>query len=113
MIILTTPISRNELKEMASHYFGDMVKAVADVDRSLLAIDSELHSDLERLLLENGSLQENLWGFNLWTDEEGDNFVEFDSMINIRSWQGNPSRDVLNPQVRDAIRNLVHKFIKD
>lgn len=88
-----------------------MVKAVADVKRGLVAIDSDLHADLERLLLEDGSAQEDLWGFNLWVEEEGDDFIEFDSLINIRSWQGNPSRDVKDPEVRDAIRSIVDKFI--
>jgi len=88
-----------------------MVKCVADVRRGLLAIDADLHADLERLLLDDGSAQEDLWGFNLWVEEVGDDFIEFDSLINIRSWQGNPSRDVLNPEVRDAIRKIVSRFI--
>ena len=88
-----------------------MIKCVADVNRGRLAVDSDLHADLERLLLEDGSSQEDLWGFNLWVEEEGDDFIEFDSLINIRSWQGNPSRDVENPEVREAIKTIVEKFI--
>ena len=88
-----------------------MIKCVADVREGLLALDAELHADLERLLLENGSAQEDLWGFNLYPDEEGGDFIEYDSLINIRSWQGNPSRDVLNPDVREAIEKIVSKFI--
>ena len=88
-----------------------MVKCVADVRRNLLAIDADLHADLERMLLEDGSKQEDLWGFNLWVEEEGEDFVEFDSLINIRSWQGNPSRDVLNPDVRAAIKSIVTQYI--
>ena len=111
MQILQQPISRKELTTIAGHTFGDMVKCVADVRLGLLAIDADLHADLERILLENGSAQEDLWGFNLWTEESGDDFVEFDSLINIRSWQGNPSRDVLNPETREAIRKIVTQFI--
>ena len=88
-----------------------MVKCVADVRRGLLAVDADLHADLERMLLDDGSAQEDLWGFNLWVEEEGDDFIEFDSLINIRSWQGNPSRDVLNPEIRDAIKKIVSRFI--
>ena len=36
---------------------------------------------------------------------------QFDSLINIRSWQGNPSRDVEDPEIRDAIKSIVDKFI--
>ena len=107
MQILLHPITREDLKLIAKNTFGDMVKCVADVRRNLLAIDADLHADLERLLLEDGSNQENLWGFNLWVEEEGEDFVEFDSLINIRAWQGNPSRDVLNQEIRDAIKKIV------
>ncbi len=111
MQILQQPISRKELRTIAGNTFGDMVKCVADVKLHLLAIDADLHADLERMLLENGSAQEDLWGFNLWVEEDGDDFVEFDSLINIRSWQGNPSRDVLDPEIRESIRSLVKLFI--
>ena len=111
MQILHQPISREELRRLAGNTFVDMIKCVADVRRGLLALDANLHADLERLLLENGSAQEDLWGFNLWVEEEGDDFIEFDSLINIRSWQGNPSRDVEDPEIREAIKAIVDKYI--
>ena len=111
MQILQQPISREMLRTLAQNTFGDMIKCVADVKRGLLALDADLHADLERLLLEDGSAQENLWGFNLWVEEEGADFIEFDSLINIRSWQGNPSRDVEDPEIRDAIKTIVDTFI--
>ena len=113
MQILLRPITREDLKLIAKNTFGDMVKCVADVRMNLLAIDADLHADLERLLLDNGSAQEDLWGFNLWVEEEGEDFVEFDSLINIRAWQENPSRDVLNPEIREAIKSIVAQFISE
>ena len=113
MLILNNPISRAELKEFAANTFGDMIKYVADVDKGLLAIDADLHADLERLLLENGSQQTSLWGFNLYPDETGEDFIEYDSLINIRSWQGNPSRDVLDKDVREKIAGIVNQYISE
>ena len=113
MQILQEPITRIVLKELAQNTFGEMIKCVADVRRCLLAIDADLHADLERLLLEDGSSEEDLWGFNLWVEEEGEDSIEYDSLINIRTWQGNPSRDVENPQVREAIKSIVDKFITE
>ena len=81
MLILQQPVSREELRKIAGNTFGDMVKAVADIRRGLLALDADLHADLERLLLEDGSAGEDLWGFNLWVDENGEDFIEFDSLI--------------------------------
>ena len=111
MQILQTAITRAELAALAENTFGDMIKCVADVKLGLLALDAELHADLERLLLENGSAGENLWGFNLYPEEEGEDFIEYDSLINIRSWQNNPTRDVLDPGVREAIKQIVEQFI--
>lgn len=88
-----------------------MIKCVADIRLGILALDADLHADLEQMLLKNGSAQENLWGFNLWVEEAGEDFIEYDSLINIRSWQGNPSRDVLDPEVREKIRQIVEQFI--
>lgn len=112
MQILQQPLTREDLKIIASNTFGDMVKCVADTRQGIMAIDAELHADLESLLLDNGSDQQDLWGFNLWVEEEGEDFIEYDSMINIRSWQGNPSRDVLDPEARAAIAKIVDRFIQ-
>ncbi len=76
-----------ELKRMAAGTFGNMVKAVVDVDREIVAVDGELPFDLEAMLLEDGSKQANLWGINLYPDLPADEFIEFDSLINIRPSQ--------------------------
>ena len=111
MQIIQVPITRAELRQMAPIFYGDMVKCVADVKLGILAVDAELHADLERLLLDNGSSGEDLWGFNLYPDEQGDDYIEYDSLINIRSWQGNPGRGVYDPAVRESIKKLVERLI--
>jgi hypothetical protein len=105
--IIGAQITLDELRQMASATFGNMVKAVVDINRELLAIDGELHSDLEALLIENGSRQQNLWGINLYPEMTGDEFVEFDSMINVRPSRGNRSRGVESAQTRDKILEIV------
>ena len=112
-MIIDNPISVEELKHMATEFFGDMVKAVVDIDRGKLAINSELHSDLERLLLEDGSEQEFLWGINLYPEYIGtDDFIEFDSLINIRPWQNNRSRYVEDEHIREQITGIVIRYFK-
>lgn len=76
-----------------------------------ISIDGELHSDLERFLLENGSVQEDLWGFNIYPQMEGEDFIEFDSLINIRPRQNNRSRYVESEEIRERIKGMVNKFI--
>ncbi len=111
MVILDDKISIVQLKSLADNTFVDTIKGVVDVSKGIVALDAELHSDLECLLLENGSRQEDLWGINLYPDETGEDFIEFDSLINIRAWQGNRSRDVEDEAVREKICNIVNKFI--
>jgi len=96
---------------MAVHRFGDMVKAVVDVDRELVAVDAELHSDLEALLLEGGSKQHHLWGINLYPEQEGEEFIEFDAVINMRPLSGNRSRGVEDEEIRKKIIEVVAKRI--
>ena len=111
MIILENPLTRDALKEMAERSFGDMVKGVVDVNRELLAVDAELHSDLESLLLDDGSSQQHLWGINLYPDLAGDDFLEFDSMINMRPSQGNMSRGVDDERIRQIIVKIINRWI--
>jgi hypothetical protein len=110
--IITQQATLDELESMAERMFGNMVKAVVDIDREVLAVDGELHSDLEALLIENGSKQRSLWGINLYPEMKGDDFIEFDSMINMRPSQGNRSRGVESSQIRDRITQVVAKRIK-
>ena len=112
MTILNAPVSRDELSAIAASGFGDMVKGVADVELGLLAIDGELHADLESLLLENGSQQSDLWGINLYPDIDDEDFIEIDSLINIRPTQGNRSRGVEDEGVRKKIAEVVGRWIK-
>jgi len=111
MHIIRTTLSLNELEKMAADTFGDIVKAVVDIDTELMAVDAELHADLESLLLEDGSQQKHLWGINLYPEARGDEFIEFDSMINVRPSQGNRSRRVEDEAIRNKIIQIVGKRI--
>ena len=93
---------------MAERMYGTMVKADVDIAKKIVLIDMDMHADGEAYLLERGSQQTDLWGINLYPDKFGtDEFIEFDSMINIRPRQNNPSRDVLDPAVRQQIINII------
>ncbi len=111
MKIIVQTITVEELRQLAAKLFGDMIKAVVDIDRELVAVDAELHSDLEALLLDDGSKQKNLWGINFYPEMVGDKFIEFDSMINMRPSQGNKSRGVDDEKIRKKIIALVSKKV--
>lgn len=112
MQIVDKTISVSELQTMAENSFGEMVKAVVDLDKGLMAVDEYMHADLEKILLEHGSEQSQLWGINLHPFESKEDWIEFDSMINIRPWANNRSRSVEDPMLRDKITQLVQGLVQ-
>ena len=95
---------------MAEEQFGDWIKAVVDVSRGIIAVGGDLHADDEAALLADGSRQRDLWGINLYPEERGD-WIEFDSMINLRPSQGNRSRGVDDERIRARIREVVGSLV--
>lgn len=106
------PLTLQELRALAETRFGSMVKGVVDLQRELVMLDAELHADQEAALLADGSRQADLWGINLYPDVEGDDWLEFDSMINLRPSTGNRSRGVDDPAVRAAVAALVNRVVQ-
>ena len=111
MQIITKPISQNELKAMSGRIFGGLVKAVVDIERKIMVVDAAMHADEERLLLEQGSKQDNLWGINLYPEIEGEDSIEFDSMINVRPRLNNFSRGIENKELQKKIIGIVHILV--
>ncbi|UCD54831.1 MAG: hypothetical protein JSV93_04750 [Candidatus Omnitrophota bacterium] len=112
MKIITEIVTLDKIREMAVAKFGNLVKAVVDVDREIIAVDAELHSDLEALLLKDGSKQRSLWGINFYPDLQGNDFIEFDSVINIRPSQGNRIRGIESGELAKKIIEIVANKIK-
>jgi hypothetical protein len=106
------PISIDELGRMATTRFGDLVKAVVDLRRRIMLLDAELHADQEAEFLAEGSRQEDLWGINLYPSLADEDWLEFDSMINLRPSFGNRSRGVDDPATRKAIVDLVRGLVR-
>lgn len=110
--IIKEPTRLEELKAIAENGFGEMVKAVVDVGQGVMAVGSELHVDAEALLMEQcGSTRDNTWGINIYPERTGEDFLEFDSMVNIKPAFGNRSRGVGNVEIQDKIREIVNKLV--
>jgi len=105
---LIDTISLEELRDMAGNMYDELVKAVVDVDKKMVVVDAGLHVDEEQYLLEMGSEQSDLWGINLYPAHYGEeDFIEFDSMINIRPYHNNRSRSVVDPEIQKKIREII------
>lgn len=112
MRLVAEPMPLSEVTAMAKEQFGDMIKAVVDVERRRLALGGELHCDEEARLLEDGSKQENLWGINIYPGKSEPERIEFDSMINIRPSQNNRTRGVEDEETRRRILRVVTELIR-
>ena len=110
--IVSGTISIHELRSLAHEFYGDVIKAVVDIQQKILGVGGEFHSEIERVLIENHAAQrENTWGINLLLDRKGDDFIEFDSMINLKPAHGNRTRNVENEKIRQKIRALVMRRV--
>ncbi|MEI7683154.1 MAG: DUF5674 family protein [Candidatus Saccharibacteria bacterium] len=109
-----TTISVKDLNDMAAKMYDPLVKAVVDISKKLVVVDAEMHVDEEQYLLENGSKQDDLWGFNMFPGQFGtDRFIEFDSMINIRPRQHNNTRTVESSEIQQQIAQIVAEIVHE
>ena len=106
------PILIDELRRLAAARFGDMVKGVVDLRRGVMLLDADMHADQEAELLSEGADQKDLWGINLYPDLADDDWLEFDSMINLRPSFGNRSRGVDDRATQTAIKDLVARLVR-
>jgi len=110
--VIRTSVTLGRLRSLAEGGFGDLVKAVVDIEQGAMAIGGGMHADEEAVLLDQGSRQRDLWGINLYPDQHGTSgWIEFDSMINLRPAQGNRTRSVDSAEIRDRIMQTVDRLV--
>ena len=81
IVLIDKPVTLEEVKSVAAQKFGDMVKAVVDIEQETMAIGAGMHADEEVFLLDRGSKHENLWGINIYHGLEMPDMIEFDLRI--------------------------------
>jgi hypothetical protein len=113
MKIVADKISVAELKEMSKKMHNNLVKAVVDIERGIMVVDAAMHADEEMLMLEEGSQQENLWGINIHPYKARNEWIEFDSMINLRPSFGNKTRGVDDVNIQDKIKKIVNTLVTE
>ncbi|MFH1423371.1 MAG: DUF5674 family protein [Candidatus Nealsonbacteria bacterium] len=105
-------IVKDELRLIAREQFGNLVKAVVDVEKEIMAIGGYHHEDERELLIrQEGSKFDDLWGINLYPERVGKDFIEFDSSINLKLSSG--SKGIYHPEIQKKIRNIVGKLVSE
>lgn len=110
--IVENEISLEELKELAQEFYGTMIKGAIDVENEILALGGEYHMDANNVLIEKGLKQPNIWGFNINFEKEGDDWIEYTSLINIRPAQGNRAMELADENLKKRIKEIINKKVK-
>lgn len=113
ILIVEESISIDRLRKIATDQFGDFVKFVVDIQKEIMAVGADLHADEEAILLEKGSNQRDLWGINFYSEMPAHDRIEFHSMINLRPSQGNRSRGIDDPAIREKVARVVDKLVAE
>lgn len=106
--LITEKADENTLKQVAEDLEG-YIKVVVDIEKGILTAGGLRHVEGEQFLLGKGSVQKDLWGGGLDL-ETGE--IDFDSMINVRPNDQNPSREVLSEQKRSKMVEIIRRFLK-
>lgn len=86
------------------------IKLAVDIERDIIAGGGGvLHADCEAVLIDDGSKQENIWDSD-WIPSTQE--LIYEALINIRPKDDNPAMTVLNPDIRDRIKEIVERLLK-
>jgi hypothetical protein len=88
--------------------FGSFVKVVVDIEREIISVGCELHSDCAEELMTDGSLYANLWGANIYPKDKK---IDFISLMNIRPADNNRSMDIENPVIKKRVEDIIKKLV--
>lgn len=91
---------------IAREDYGDYVKIVVDIATETIAIGGEWHADAEKILLDQGSLQENIWGGGI---DLTTSIIETVALINIRPRYNNDSQEIIDPSIRSKFIAIVKR----
>ena len=112
IVIVREQISVEELTRLTQRMDGELVKAVVDVRRRIMAVGARFHAELEAALLDDGSQQADVWGINLYPARyDRPEWLEFDSLINLRPRHGNRSRSVDDLRTCGEIASIVDRLV--
>ncbi len=107
LILINKKATPDQIKN-ASEDLNGYIKIDVDIELEILTAGGEWHYEGEQLLLKQGSKQENIWGGGIdWESKE----IDYNSMINMRPNQDNPSRDILSPKIRKKFSEIIKNIL--
>ena len=111
IVVIDDKISQDELKKIGKEFYTGMIKGVVDIEKEVIAFGGQYHIDANMILIENGSEQKDIWGFNVNFDEPRDSWIEYTSLINIRPAVGNRNMEVQNEDIKEKMKKIINSKI--
>lgn len=109
--IIKEKITREELESFAQKNYGDMIKAAVDIEKGIISLGGELHSDSNEVLIKQGSNQRNIWGINIYPARNKKERIEFISLINVRPADNNFDMEIEDKGIREKIKKIIDKLM--
>lgn len=100
------PFTKEEIEKLKEQ-FDVYIKTVIDVKNKVCSAGADRHFESEKVLLEQGSKQSDLWGGGIDLDTKT---IDFNSFINIRPADKNTSNEIQNPEIRAEFEKLMKYF---
>ena len=107
--IVRSHATRPQMEEMLQT-LETYIKLAVDIQRGILAGGGALHADCEAVLIEDSSRQQDVWGAD-WNPSAQQ--VTFESLINIRPRQNNPSMEILDSTIRERVAEIVRPLLSE
>lgn len=108
IITKTEPYTRWEIEKLRET-FDTYIKTVIDVNKKVCSAGCDRHFESEKILLDQGSDQKDLWGGGIDIDTKE---IDCNSFINIRPGQDNMTNELLDQKLRKTYENLTRYFFK-
>ncbi len=101
--------TKKEIEKLRDE-FDVYIKTVIDINKKICSAGANLHFQSEKILLDAGSLQTNLWGGGVDLETK---VIDFNSFINIRPSDNNISNEIQDSGIRKEFEELMKFFFKE
>lgn len=109
IITKSNPFTKSEIDKL-KEIFDVYIKTVIDVEKETCSAGMDRHFEGEKILLDQGSKQSDVWGGGIDLETK---VIDFNSFINIRPNDNNGSNEIQNAKIREKYKKLTEYFFKE
>ena len=109
IITKSEPFTKDEIEKLKK-LFDVYIKTVIDVEKGICSAGADRHFESEKVLLDTGSSQSNLWGGGIDVETK---IIDCNSFINVRPADNNMSNEIQDPKLRKKFEDLTRYFFEE